>query len=152
MTYKEKITDIDYVFVEQDKIEDTDFEQIVNLLFKYLQRFISKDALERDVKYCLNNGRVLTAYYDGILIGAIVGVHTPFFDKFHIAHIAVKEGYQGKGIGTTLTKKIIPENKDASVHINLGNKGVEEFYKKIGFDSTHTRLKRMKDKESKPSD
>ncbi len=126
----------------------------VDLLHQYLNEFISRDALEKDVEYCFDKGRVVAAYHEGELVGVVVGVQTPFFDKFHIGHIAVKERFQGKGVGTKLTEKVIPEDVGASVHLNMDNPEVEKFYEKMGFEQTHKRFKKPSKKTSdfKPSD
>ncbi|MFP3872530.1 MAG: GNAT family N-acetyltransferase [Candidatus Natronoplasma sp.] len=142
---------IRYVRLE-DRTEK--LESVLDLLYQYLSQFISRETLKEDIEYCFKKGRVVAAYHKEKLIGAVVGIHTPFFDKFHIAHIAVKEGHQGKGIGKRLTEEIIPEGTGASVHLNIGNPGVERFYEKMGFSPTHKRFKKPAEEDSdvKPSD
>jgi len=145
---------IEYRSIEGEPIDKKKMEDSIDLLHEYLNQFISRKALEKDVEHCFKEGRVTAAYHEDELIGVVVGIHTPFFDKFHIGHIAVKEKFQGEGIGSKLTEKVIPKDVGASVHLNLGNPGVENFYKKMGFQQTHKRFKRpsKKDGEIKPSD
>jgi len=145
---------IEYRRIDGEPIDKDEMESSIDLLYEHLHKFISREALEKDVKYCFRKGRVITAYHEKELIGAVVGVQTPFFDKFHIGHIAVKDEFQGKGIGSELTERIIPEDVGASVHLNMGNPEVEEFYKKLGFQQTHKRFKRSskRDEDIKPSD
>ncbi len=134
---------------EKEKIEEA-----LELLHTYLNEFISRGSLKKDIEYCFKNGRVFAAFHENKIIGVVVGVSTPFFDKFHIGHIAVEKEYQGKDIGTTLTEKVIPKDSGASVHLNIDNPDIEKFYKKMGFMETHKRFKRpSKNKEDfKPSD
>ncbi len=146
--------DIRFKRLDCEPIDKEEMKASIDLLHEYLQEFISIEALEKDVKHCFKKGRVTAAYHKDELIGVVVGVNTPFFDKFHIGHIAVKEKFQGKGIGSELTEKVIPEDSGASVHLNIGNPGVEKFYKKMGFQQTHKRFKKSskRDAEVKPSD
>ncbi|MFP4050345.1 MAG: GNAT family N-acetyltransferase [Thermoplasmata archaeon] len=143
---------IEYRLIDENQINTNEKRVYFDLLYEYLKQFISRKTLEEDVNYCFENGRVIGAYLDESLIGAVSGVFTPFFDKFHIAHLAVEEEYQGKGIGSELVNKIIPEDKGASVHLNLDNSGLEKFYKKLDFEATHTRFKKTFGKNKKPSD
>ncbi len=145
---------IEYRKIDGEPIDEKEMQKSIDLLHEYLDEFISKDALTEDVKYCFSKGRVVGAYHEKELIGVVVGVYTSFFDKFHIGHIAVKEKFQGKGIGSELTEKVIQEDVGASVHLNIGNPEVEKFYKKIGFQQTHKRFKRTSKKSDnlKPSD
>lgn len=145
------LDEVEYRTIEGDVSEDT-LELYLDLLHTYLSKFISREALRSDLQYCFQNGRVVGAYLESELIAAVAGVYTPFFDKFHIAHIAVVEDHQGRGIGEELTKKVIPDDTGASVHLNKGNPGIEEFYEKMGFEATHTRFKRSTGEDKKPSD
>lgn len=143
---------IEYRLIEKDQIDSEEKRKYFDLFYEYLKQFISRETLEDDVEYCFEDGRVIGAYLDDTLIGAVSGVHTPFFDKFHIAHLAVEKEYQGKGIGSELVNRIIPDDKDASVHLNLDNPGLEKFYEKLDFEPTHTRFKKTSGKNKKPSD
>jgi len=143
---------IEYRLIEDNEIDLEEKRKYLDLLYEYLKQFISRETLEEDVDYCFKNGKVLGAYLNDTLIGAVSVVYTPFFDKFHIAHLAVEEEYQGNGIGSKLVNKIIPEDKGASVHLNIDNPGLERFYKNLDFEPTHTRFKKTTGKYKKPSD
>ena len=145
------MSDIKYILYE-DIESDEKFNDIAYLLHRYLHKFISEDALREDLSYCIKKGRTMVAFYEEELIGAVTGVYTPFFDKFHIAHLAVEEKFQGQGIGSELVERVIPEDMSPSVHLNTDNPGIEDFYKKLGFQATHIRYKRIRSKEQKPSD
>ncbi len=151
---KMDLEDITYERMDEEPIDEQEIEDSLDLLYQYLREFISKGALEEDLRYCLEKGRVIGAYHDQKLIGAVAGVHTPLFDKFHIAHIAVEKRFQGKGIGKKLTEKIIPSETGATVHLNIDNPRIEKFYQNLGFKLTHKRFKRpaKKDSDFKPSD
>ncbi len=145
------MSDIKYLLYNL-KESDEKFDDILDLLHRYLNKFISEQALKEDLSYCTDKGRTMVAYHEDQLIGAVTGVYTPFFDKFHIAHLAVEKKYQGRGIGSELVEKIIPEDMSPSVHLNTDNPGIEEFYKKLGFQATHIRYKRIRSEDQKPSD
>jgi len=149
-----KKKDIEYKSIDGGPIDKEMMKESIELLHHYLNEFISREALEKDVEYCLKKGKAIAAYHEEELIGIVVGVYTPFFDKFHIGHIAVEDDFQGRGIGSELTERVIPEDIGASVHLNMGNPEVEEFYGKMGFQQTHKRFKRPseKDIDLKPSD
>lgn len=142
--------------IEFKRIDDKEerIEETLDLLHNYLREYISRGTLKSDIEYCFKKGRAFAALDEDKIIGAVVGVDTPFFDKFHIGHIAVKEKYQGRGIGSTLIEKIIPEDSGASVHLNVDNPKIERFYKRLDFVETHKRFKRPSKKEEnvKPSD
>lgn len=151
---KMKDEDIDYITYDKEEVSEEQIESFVELLHRYLNEFISKAPLRRDVVYCFEEGRAVAAYHRDELVGAVVGVHTPFFDKFHIAHIAVEEGYRDLGIGKELTRKMVPKGAQASVHLNVDNPDIVDFYKNLGFTVTHERLISglSDDSSKKPSD
>ena len=95
--------DIDYIQIKSDEIAQEKFQRYVDLFYKYLNQFISKEALEEDVRYCFENGRVIGAYLDDNLIGAVAGTHTTFFDKFHITTCAAAILATGTLYGEQLT-------------------------------------------------
>lgn len=146
------MSDIQYNLFEHEDLDEKMFDDIANILHRYLNKFISEEALRKDLKYCTKEGRTIAALYENEVIAAVTGVYTPFFDKFHIAHLAVDENFQGQGIGSELVEKVIPEDMSPSVHLNTDNPGIEEFYQKLGFQATHIRYKRIKSGEQKPSD
>ncbi|MFW5945478.1 MAG: GNAT family N-acetyltransferase [Candidatus Natronoplasma sp.] len=149
-----KEENIEYKSIDGEPIDNEMMKESIDLLHDYLNEFISREALEKDVEHCLRKGKAMAAYNEEELIGVVVGVYTPFFDKFHIGHIAVEENFQGKGIGSELTERVIPEDVGASVHLNMNNPEVEEFYEKMGFQQTHKRFKKPleEDIDLKPSD
>ncbi|MFO7791786.1 MAG: GNAT family N-acetyltransferase [Candidatus Saliniplasma sp.] len=146
------MSNINYILYEDENPDEKTFDDLANLLHSYLYKFISEEALREDIRYCIKKGRTMAAYHEGELIGAVTGVYTPFFDKFHIAHLAVEEKFQGRGIGSELVERVVPEDTSPSVHLNTDNPGIGEFYKKLGFQATHIRYKRIRSKEQKPSD
>ncbi|MFO7991157.1 MAG: GNAT family N-acetyltransferase [Thermoplasmata archaeon] len=133
---------VDYVSAHE--VEKQKVEKYIDFLYDNLQRYITREEMAKDVYFCLENGRIIGAYDEDEMIGAAVGVYTPFFDKFHIAHLAVDIKHRRKGIGEDLMERIVPKDMDASVHLNIENPITESFYKSIGYELTHKRLKKEK--------
>ncbi len=132
---------IRYVFDD----EEEKIERYTELLHRYLGTYISKEELSADIRFCFHNGKAMGAYLEGELIGAVVGVYTPFFQKFHVAHLAVEQKYRRDGIGRELMERVVPEGMDVSVHLNRENPETLRFYEKIGFSKTHLRFQKFTD-------
>lgn len=130
---------IRYVFDD----EEEKIERYTELLHRHLGTYISKEELSADIMFCFHNGKAMGAYLDGELIGAVVGVYTPFFQKFHVAHLAVEQKYRRDGIGRELMERVVPEGMDVSVHLNRENPETLRFYEKIGFSKTHLRFQKF---------
>ncbi len=122
---------------ERDKIED-----YIDLLHRHLCHYISKEELREDVIFCFDNGRALGAYKDDEIIGAVVGVYTPFFKKFHVAHLAVEPTFRRKDLGNELMERVVPEDMSPSVHLNMENPDTRRFYENIGYVKTHVRFQK----------
>lgn len=129
---------IKYVIEDQENIDAH-----IGLLYRHLKIYISKEELTRDILFCFENGRVVGAYIDDVLVGSVVGVYTPFFEKFHVAHLAVEPEHRREGIGRELMERIVPEEMDVSVHLNMENPKTLKFYEKLGFTRTHLRFQRF---------
>ncbi len=127
-------------------VEDTEnIDAHTDLLYRHLKVYISKEELTRDILFCFENGRAVGAYVDDVLIGSVVGVYTPFFEKFHVAHLAVEPEYRREGIGRELMERIVPEGADISVHLNQENPKTLRFYEKLGFTKTHLRFQKFEE-------
>ncbi len=124
---------------EREKIED-----YIDLLYRHLCKYISIDELREDVIYCFDNGRAIGAYKDNKMIGAVVGVYTPFFKKFHVAHLAVESDLRRQGLGHELMERVVPEDTTPSVHLNMENPDTRRFYENIGYVKTHVRFQKLK--------
>jgi len=64
--------------------------------------------------------------------------------ELHIGNVAVKKGFQGKGYGDYLMKKIFetfPEFQKAFLEVGNKNEKAVNLYLKYGFVPTHTRKK-----------
>ncbi len=132
------MTEITYV--EADKDEKSD--KYVELLHSYLHHYISEEELRSDVEFCLQEGRVMGAYDGDHMIGAVAGVYTPFFEDFHVAHLAVEKRYRKQGIGLELMERVVPEGYSSSVHLNVENPEIQQFYEHIGYRATHIRFRK----------
>lgn len=136
---------VEYVLAHE--VERKKIEEYIGLLYDNLQRYISRDELAHDLYFCLEKGRIIGAYQEEELIGAAAGTYTPFFDKFHVAHLAVDLKHRRKGIGADLMDRLVPKDMDASVHLNIENPIIESFYKSIGYELTHKRFKKTINKK-----
>ncbi len=123
---------------EREKVED-----YIDLLHRHLRKYISKEELREDVIYCFDNGRAIGAYEDNKMIGAVVGVYTPFFKKFHVAHLVVEPDRRRQGLGHELMERIVPPDMEPSVHLNMENPDTRRFYEKIGYVKTHVRFQKF---------
>lgn len=66
------------------------------------------------------------------------------FDEAHILNVAIKKGFQGKGIGSLLVKKAIAfvQKKGAKwvrLEVRITNKKATSFYKNLGFKNIMVR-------------
>ncbi len=125
--------------------KENDIREHIELLYSHLKVYISREEITGDILFCFENGRVMGAYIEDELVGAVVGVYTPFFEKFHVAHLAVLDEHRKKGIGKELMERIVPEGTDVSVHLNQENPDTMKFYERIGFNKTHLRFQKFKE-------
>ncbi len=130
------------VYVKAHEEETDKVDEYVNLLYSYLHHYISEEELRGDVEYCFNRGRVIGVYEKSRLIGAVVGVYTPFFEDFHIAHLAVEKSHRKRGIGLELMERVVPKGASVSVHLNIENPSIQRFYEHIGYRATHIRFRK----------
>ncbi len=130
------------VYVDAHETEPEKMDEYVKLLYSYLHHYISEEELRGDVKYCFEKGRVVGAYEGKRLVGAVAGAYTPFFEDFHIAHLAVETSHRKMGIGLELMERVVPEGKSASVHLNVENPSIQRFYEHIGYRPTHIRFRK----------
>jgi GNAT superfamily N-acetyltransferase len=88
------------------------------------------DDFERIKKMCANANLIITARFDGKLIGIARSI-TDFAYCTYLSDLAVDKEYQHKGIG----KKLIEETKNQTPHatlILLSAPEAIEYYPKIG--------------------
>ncbi len=92
----------------------------------------------------LEEGFVLTAYFDGELAGITVLSATSFdefFPKYHLSYIATKKEIKGKGIGTQLMQKAIELCEgNLSLHVEVENENAIKLYEKMGFKKKYYRM------------
>ncbi len=99
------------------------------------------DPSEEAARDFLVRGTCYTAHTDGKTVGVYVLLPTrPFTGE--LVNLAVREQYQGRGIGKTLVEHCIGSAR-ASGHrileVGTGNAGIMQmaFYQKCGFSITH---------------
>lgn len=124
--------------------EPEKIEEYTALLHRHLKHYISWEELFDDVEYCFKNGAAIGAYLDDELVAAVVGVYTPFFNKFHVAHLAVEVPYRNRGLGRELMERVVPDDMEPSVHLNMENPETQKFYESIGYTKTHVRFQKLR--------
>mgnify|MGYP001454455990 CR=1 FL=1 len=98
------------------------------------------DPSKKFIDEYIQRGRCYLAYYNDDIVGEFVLIHT-HPQTIEIVNIAVKEEYQGKGIGKKLLIKAIEEArqlKAKSIEIGTGNSSIHQLrlYQKCGFRIT----------------
>lgn len=66
------------------------------------------------------------------------------FDEIHINNLAVRPGFRGHGIGTTLMHHVLAEGKRlgarrATLEVRASNDGARRLYERLGFHVAATR-------------
>ncbi|WP_429372897.1 GNAT family N-acetyltransferase [Paenibacillus sp. DS2015] len=98
------------------------------------------DPSKSVIESYIHRGICYLAYHDSYIVGQFVLIHT-HPQTLEIVNIAVKEAYQGKGIGRKLIIKAIEEAKllkATSIEIGTGNSSIQQLglYQKCGFRIT----------------
>lgn len=88
----------------------------------------------------IHRGQISVAVSHGKIIGIVVLLHTRP-QTYEIVNLAVKEEYQGKGIGRALLRYAIDHAKDqgaSTIEIGTGNSSLDQlgFYQREGFRIT----------------
>lgn len=87
--------------------------------------------------YEMNNEGFLVAEEKGYIVGFVVGYKVSDTEG-RIFSLAVREGYQGHGIGTQLIKAIVGvfqkmALKHSSLEVRVSNHGAQKLYKRMEF-------------------
>jgi len=98
------------------------------------------DPSKRMIDEYMNRGQCYLAYHNGEVVGEFVFIHT-HPHTIEIVNIAVKEEYQGKGIGKKLLERAVEEARRIgakSLEIGTGNSSIFQLrlYQKCGFRIT----------------
>jgi ribosomal-protein-alanine N-acetyltransferase len=118
------------------KFEPTDFEgvlEIESVAFAEHNPFLYMNFYE------MNNEGFLVAEEEDYVIGFVVGYKVSD-DEGRIFSLAVREGYQGHGIGTQLIKAIVgvfqtKSLKHSSLEVRVSNIGAQKLYRRMDFIS-----------------
>ena len=111
------------LFRETFKVHNV-FQLSYNKVLSYLQK------TRGDFIVAEENGEIIAA------LAIVTEVKTRQHKRVRFKHIAVKEEFQGKGVGSDLIKKaeqIVGKGK-IEIHVAEGEKEPIEFYKKNGYE------------------
>ena len=122
-------TDDDYEFVYEVKknaykkyVEECWGAWIEEEQRKYFKKFI--DTV-KDNAYIIMDGNTRIGFYNGEILEN---------GNYEVGNICIIPKYQGKGIGTTILKDKLEENKDRNIEIQYFKQNpVGELYKRLGF-------------------
>ena len=122
----------------------------INLLLPQLSsraRKVSRTHLSRVVDP--KNGTIFLVR-DGkkiIGMGAVIWVHIPLEFYARIEDVVVDSAYRGRGLGTTLVKKLIAHAKTKGARFidftSRPDRPATVFYKKLGFEKRETNVYRL---------
>lgn len=138
------------------KLSNNPSHDLVEKLYEiHLTSMPQKDQMSKqnffDEFYVSPNRIYLVATNEENVVGYI-GV-LDIIDDYNIVGIAIKEGFQRKGIGTKLLKSLIKiannhQVQTLSLEVDEKNEKAIKFYKKIGFEVTNTRKNYYKDNDA----
>ncbi len=123
---------------------------VVRFLFTFLEEY--GDTLvdiQKAIDYALmvNNtdgGLIITARENNVLIGAAVVNKTGmegYIPENILVYIATHTRFRGKGVGTTLMKKIIEETEgNIALHVEHDNPAIN-LYRKFGFTNKYLEMR-----------
>ena len=122
-------TDDDYEFVYEVKknaykkyVEECWGAWIEDDQKTYFEKFIN---VVRNNAYIIMSGNTRIGFYNGKILEN---------GNYEVGNICIIPEYQGKGIGTTILKDKLEENKDRNIEIQYFKQNpVGELYKRLGF-------------------
>jgi GNAT superfamily N-acetyltransferase len=148
---------VNYKIIETDQDGDEPFsrEQIADFLHQHLDKYgDEKSAILKSIAYAYGDnpgqdGFVCLAYEKDEILGAVVINETNMQDYIPeniLVYIAVHQKTRGKGVGTTLMKKVIDFAKgDIALHVEPDNPA-KFLYEKFGFTNKYLEMRLSKSK------
>jgi GNAT superfamily N-acetyltransferase len=139
------------VKIENNNFTETTSKQIfIDFLYHHLGEYgDKKEDIKRAIDYAFSDekgkgGFVLIAFEEDVLVGGVVindtGM-TGYIPDHILVYIATHKEFRGKGIGTSLLKKIFKECQgDIALHVEYENPAVR-LYKRVGFSSKYAEMR-----------
>jgi ribosomal protein S18 acetylase RimI-like enzyme len=138
----------------EKELIDISREQIIDFLHEHLDRFRdTKEAIGKCLDYAFSKkegkgGFVLTGYYNGELVGAVVMNRTGmegYIPENILVYIAVDASMRGKGIGAKLVQEAISRSKgDVKLHVEYDNPA-KRLYERLGFTTKYAEMRYVKE-------
>jgi amino-acid N-acetyltransferase len=106
----------------------------IKQIHKFINEFAKKESmLPRSLNDLYENIRDFFVFDDGDVIKGVCALHILWEDLAEIRSLAVKEEFQGTGIGKSLIKKCLQEARDLGIKRVFTLTYIPEFFKKLGF-------------------
>ncbi len=128
-----------------DTLGDNEVGEVVRKLDEWLGEFTDpQNEIEEAVRNALEKGYVVFAIYRGELAGIAIVTRVnfeTFFPKYHLAYIATKPSLRGRGIGSTLLRKVAElTDGEFSLHVDINNEGAIRLYRRMGLKIKYYRM------------
>ena len=116
---------------------------ICDLLKLYKQTYWAKDRNEEFILKTIDNSLCFSLLYKDNLIG-FTRVVTDYCDFAYLADVIIHENYRDNKFGTFLIENVVNELRLKGIRrICLLTRDAQDFYKRFGFNNTHTPLNYM---------
>jgi ribosomal protein S18 acetylase RimI-like enzyme len=100
-----------------------------------------------DLQITFSNSMFKCFVYDDSRLVGVGRALADGVDTSYLCDIAVHPGYQGKGIGKSIVKKLLNLSKNHRKIILYANPGKEPFYRKLGFMKMNTAMAIFQDQD-----
>lgn len=142
--------DIKKIDTEKELSEVVSREEFVDFLHNHLDRFgDSKEAINKSIDYAFSDepgkgGYLLSAHYEGNLVGALVMNKTGmagYVPDNILVYVAVDGSYRNKGFGRKIVEKALETAEgDVKLHVEYDNPA-KRLYERVGFTSKYAEMR-----------